>query len=328
MLWETGVSLKINYIQNSLTSPLTSVEESVVSRLWKNKRYSDNLGRRRFGSPRHLHIVSLCPRPWPPSSLLRRPASFLTFNAQPRSADCPTSKWEDELNLPTVPKPRLLLSVSPSVPPAQPHLTMTKQSPADLCSDKIDVCAEIPCSKCTEQMQRSKFEKWKGELTVCQTESNQEKNLHSWPSSVKIQRGKYQYQTWILGLVLRQFARGGWYENAYLTSFCPGLCLSHPSTEAHPRLPIWIFQKSEYLDISISEYFKKSEYLDISISEYLKRKTILKRFTIDVKMKWPLFFAQYQNLISTLPSHWSPSGGWKKELCRKLHNLISFPLYL
>ena len=143
MLWETGVSLKINYIQNSLTSPLTSVEESVVSRLWKNKRYSDNLGRRRFGSPRHLHIVSLCPRPWPPSSLLRRPASLLTFNAQPRSADCPTSKWEDELNLPTVPKPRLLLSVSPSVPPAQPHLTMTKQSPADLCSDKIDVNQSI-----------------------------------------------------------------------------------------------------------------------------------------------------------------------------------------
>ena len=138
------------------------------------------------------------------------------------------------------------------------------------------------------------------------------KKLHSWPSSVKIQRGKYQYQPWILGLVLRQFARGGWYENACLTSFCPGLCLSHPSTEAHPRLPIWIFQKSEYLDISISEY--------------LKRKTILKRFTIDVKMKWPLFFAQYQNLISTLPSHWSPSGGWKKELCRKLHNLISLPL--
>ena len=40
-------------------------------------------------------------------------------------------------------------------------------------------------------------------------------------------------------------------------------------------------------------------------------------------MIWPLFFAEYQNLISTLPTYWSPSGGWKKELCRKLHNLIS-----
>ena len=33
------------------------------------------------------------------------------------------------------------------------------------------------------------------------------------------------------------------YENAYLTFFCPGLCLYHPSTEAHPHQPIWIFHK-------------------------------------------------------------------------------------
>ena len=247
MLWETGVSLKINYIQNSLTSPLTSVEESVVSRLWKNKRYSDNLGRRRFGSPRHLHIVSLCPRPRPPSSLLRRPAwlaTKLTFKEWIRLNDEEERGRDEPADRSQAPAPSVNLSIcAPRPPPPDSATTITSKSLFRYKSGKWSptVCDGIPCSKCTEQMQRSKLNRWKGQadrLPDWTKSRHKSKIMFFYTLGLLLSRFRgasirirpLLLPLWILGLVLRQLARGGrmkmntkyWILNTCFETICKG----------------------------------------------------------------------------------------------------------
>ena len=111
---------------------------------------------------------------------------------------------------------------------------------------------------------------WKVKQTAGQTWSNLD-TICKWPSSVKDQGQVSGFRINDQGQVSRsdlypilhrilghnlQKAAAVWkcclaayltsfkYENAYLTFFCPGLCLYHPSTEAHPHQPIWIFHKN------------------------------------------------------------------------------------
>ena len=188
------------------------------------------------------------------------------------------------------PAPSVNLSIcAPRPPPPDSATTITSKSLFRYKSGKWSptVCDGIPCSKCTEQMQRSKLNRWKGQadrLLDWTKSRHKSKIMFFYTLDLLLSRFRgasirirpLLLPLWILGLVLRQLARGGrmkmntkyWILNTCFET----ICKRGPYENENATWPPSVLASSacltpplRHIHVCPSEYFTK---VNISVSEY------------------------------------------------------------